>query len=157
MEKDPLEEHDIAAQKPEVVAAMRKGYETWFKDVGSTRGYDPVRLVVGSKEENPVLLTRQDWRGPRAGWAADSLGHWEIQVALKGTYQVQLLVASVMKERAIHLRIGGKEYQGKLPATAGRFTFMGVELAAGPTRLEAWIDDGTNTVGVLYAEVGRNP
>jgi arylsulfatase A-like enzyme len=73
MEKDPLEEKNVAAEKPDVVESMRKGYEAWFKDVSSTRGYAPPRIHLGGAED-PSLLTRQDWRGPKAGWSPNDIG-----------------------------------------------------------------------------------
>src|SRR5262249_13715529 len=78
---DPLERKDVAALHPEVVARMRLGYEGWFRDVGGTRGYAPPRIHLGAAQQNPTTLTRQDWRGPRAGWGPKALGHWEVQVA----------------------------------------------------------------------------
>lgn len=154
MEVDPLEMNDIAAQKPEIVAAMRKGYEAWFKDVSSTRGFAPPRIHLGAKEENPVLLTRQDWRGPQSGWTPKSLGHWEVLIARPGTFDVTLLVAPNAKARTIHLQLAGKKLQAELPANAKQHTFPALVLPEGPARLEAWVADGEAQVGVQYAEVG---
>src|SRR5262245_42451309 len=44
MESDPFEQHDVADQHPEILARMKAGYEAWFRDVSSTRGYDPPRI-----------------------------------------------------------------------------------------------------------------
>src|SRR5690606_32440827 len=79
LQADPAESQDVAADHPHVVAKLRSEYEAWFRDV-SARGYAPPRIHIGTQHENPVMLTRQDWRGPRAGWDAKSLGHWEVLV-----------------------------------------------------------------------------
>src|SRR5262249_43022558 len=92
--KDPLEEHDVAADHADVVEKMRQGYEAWFKDVSGTRGYAPVRYRLGTAHEDPVLLTRQDWRGPKAGWGPGDLGYWWIEVARAGTYDLTLRFAA---------------------------------------------------------------
>jgi len=73
-----------------VVGRIRKSYEEWFRDVSSTRGYEPPRIHLGTKFENPVTLTRQDWRGPQAGWGPDSLGYWEVQVSRAVDYEITL-------------------------------------------------------------------
>jgi arylsulfatase A-like enzyme len=86
---DPFEEKDLAADKPEEVAKLKKEYETWFADV-TKKGFAPPRIVIGSEKENPVRLSRQDWRGPKAGWAADSVGYWEVKVARAGKYKVTI-------------------------------------------------------------------
>ena len=86
---DPGEQLDVAADYPDVVAEMRAGYEAWFEDVGSTRGYAPRRIHLGTPHENPVTLTRQDWRGTQ-NWGKKSIGHWEVHVARTGAYDLAL-------------------------------------------------------------------
>ncbi|MEX2264549.1 MAG: sulfatase-like hydrolase/transferase [Bryobacteraceae bacterium] len=91
---DPGEKKNVARQHPEEAAALRKGYEAWFKNVSATRGYDPPRILLGDAHENPVMLTRQDWRGAE-GWGPKDRGHWEVEVARGGTYQIGLLFAKL--------------------------------------------------------------
>ena len=74
---DPLEKQDIAGQHPEVVAAMLRGYEAWFRDVESTRHFEPPRIHLGSTAEDPTTLTRQDWRGEGTVREPGGLGGWD--------------------------------------------------------------------------------
>lgn len=90
LEADPDEKSDVAEANPGVVAELRAAYEAWFKDVSATRGYAPPRMKLGTKHENPTMLTRQDWRGPRAGWKDGDLGHWEVEIARPGRYEFTL-------------------------------------------------------------------
>lgn len=89
IQADPFEEKDIAGEKPDMVAQLKREYETWFTDV-TRKGFAPPRIIVGSDRENPLRLSRQDWRGPHAGWAADSAGHWEIEIIKPGRYKVRV-------------------------------------------------------------------
>lgn len=155
MIEDPYQLHDVADQHPDVVRTMRKGYEAWFKDVSATRGYDPPRIHLGAAQENPVLLTRQDWRGPKAGWKPKDLGHWEVQVARPGAYDVTLLFAPAAEPRTAQLALAGVKTTKPVSAKAERLTFESVNLPAGPGRLEAWLTQGQTTSGVLYVEVRR--
>ena len=56
--------HNLATSKPEIVKQLRSEYDHWFKDVSQTRtdNYVSPRIPIGTKNENPVVLTRQDWR-----------------------------------------------------------------------------------------------
>ena len=92
MERDPLELHDIAKEHPDIVSRMYADYKAWFKDVSSTRGFEPVRIALGSPRENPTILTRQDWRGPRADRRPNALGFWEVEVAKSGRFDITLHV-----------------------------------------------------------------
>jgi hypothetical protein len=155
MQKDPLEMHDIAGQQPEVVARMRKGYEAWFKDVSSTRGYAPPRIHLGAPQENPSTLTRQDWRGPRAGWGPMDVGYWEVQVSRAGSYEITLRFAALRGPGTVSFSLGSVTEKKALPADATEYTFRSVRLSAGPGRLEASVTQDKETVGVLYVDVKK--
>ena len=146
MERDPLELHDIAKQHPEIVSRMYAEYKAWFKDVSSTRGFEPVRIALGSPRENPTILTRQDWRGPRAGRNANALGYWEVDVARAGRFDITLRAhGPAIPHHGPH-RFRNTEGRAGLGAGQTECSFKGVELPAGPGRLEAWVG-GTKARG----------
>ena len=59
---DPLEMKNVAADYPNIVEQMRRGYEAWFKDTTATRGFDPPPIIIGDEHSNPCLLMPQDAR-----------------------------------------------------------------------------------------------
>jgi len=170
---EPAETRDLAARHNGVVEEMRDGYHRWFEDVTGDHAHDAPRIVVGTPHENPTTLTRQDWRGPRAGWGPKSLGHWDVEVAEAGDYEVVLQVgadaaatrptavataaetaesAPDSAARTVHLRIAGVDVEK--PIEAGKKSVrIPVTLPTGPTQLEAWIGEGDDAVGVRSAEV----
>jgi arylsulfatase A-like enzyme len=155
MARDPLEMKDVAADHPDVVAKMRKEYEAWFKDVSSTRGYGPVRIHVGAPQENPSLLTRQDWRGPKTSWAPDGLGYWEVTVARAGKYDVTLIYPKAAEDSPVVFTLRGATVKQNVKAGSTQVTFQGVELTAGDGRVEATIERDKKIVGVHYVELKR--
>lgn len=152
---DPGEKNNIAAAHPGIVATMRKGYEEWFRDVSSPRGYAPPRIYLGTKFENPVILTRQDWRGPNAGWEADSLGYWEVDVREPGDYEVTLRTAPAKSAGEAHFQLNGVSRKQPVLAGATECKFAKVPLKAGKGRLEAFLQSGGTSVGVEYVYVKR--
>lgn len=152
IETDPGEQHDVAAANPEIVAAMRAGYEAWFKDVGGTRGYAPPRIYLGTSHENPTVLTRQDWRGAE-GWGPRDLGHWEVHVAREGTFDVTLLFDPLDEPGEIQFRLGNAELKQTLDTGATACMFAGVAFEAGDGRLEASVPREGKRGGVDYVEV----
>jgi arylsulfatase A-like enzyme len=153
MQEDPLEMKDIAAAHPEVVERLRAGYEAWFKDVSGTRGFAPPRIFLGTTNENPVLLTRQDWRGPRTGWTPTALGHWEVQMARAGLYDVTLHFAPAPEPMVAQLTCGEVARRQDLAAGATRCNFDSVRLPQGPGRLATVLQTSTNSIGPGYLEV----
>jgi len=151
---DPYEQTDLSDKHPDIVRAMGKAYKDWFADVGKD-GYDPPRIYLGAEQENPVTLTRQDWRGPRAGWRIDDLGQWEITVARPGTYTVIARFAPRTDPATAHLRIGAVTVEQKVEPRATEIAFRDVKLPKGDARFEAWVNTGSVNAGMTYVEVER--
>lgn len=156
MAHDPLELHDLAAAQPERVAKMKADYEAWFNRVTAERDYStPPRIFLGAPQENPVLLTRQDWRGNAASWGPTGIGHWEVQVVTDGKYDVKVLFEPQKTAGEATLVCGSLSLRQPVAAGQESCVFAGVALPVGPGRLEpALVRDGAN-VGVKYVQVTK--
>lgn len=153
MEIDPGEQHNIIDAETQRAATMKAAYEKWFADVGGTRGYHPPRITIGTRHENPLTLTRQDWRGPRAGWSGNSLGYWDVEIDAAGKYDITVRFEAQKSPSTARLRIGQVEVTQSLGAGSDRARFDSVTLQRGPARLEASIDRSDNAVGVQYVDI----
>ncbi len=154
MTHDPLELHDLAAQEPDRVAQLKAQYDTWFNDVTGTRDYaEPARIFLGAKQENPVLLTRQDWRGRGASWAPKGIGHWEVNVVAATKYEIKLRFTPLKTDGEAMFSCGGVTARQWIKAGEAGCTFRNVPLPVGPSRLEASVKEGQAIVGVQYLEV----
>jgi len=151
--RDPGEKNNLAAQHPQVVAGLRREYESWFRDV--TAGLaEPVRIQVGAKTANPVTLTPQDLRGPRASaspwnydrakayWnrEPDGYGYWELEIMRPGRYQVVTRLGTEetphgLKPGTASLMFGNWKDAKPIEAGAERVVFTS-RLGRGPARLE---------------------
>ncbi len=153
IEADPGERNNIADKYPDIVARMRKNYENWFNDVSSTRGYDLPRIYIGSSYENPVILTRQDWRGPKASWRRDGLGYWEVKITKTGNYKITLQFRAVQTTGKAHIRIDNLHLIKPVEKDASSCSFDPVSLEAKDAKLEAWLELEEELVGVYYVYV----
>ncbi|MHC5537564.1 arylsulfatase [Singulisphaera rosea] len=157
LKDDPDELHNLAEGSPDVVASLRSRYDAWYDDVSKTRQFVPPRIILGAPEENPTALTRQDWRGPRAGWGADDLGYWEVEVAREGRYRVDLRFAARPAPGSADLTIGDVHLHKDLDAGAASCSFDTVSFPAGSGRLEPSITVAGKTTGAMYVVVQRLP
>jgi hypothetical protein len=157
LENDPAEANDVAAQHPGIAAKLRKEYEEWFKDVSSTRGYAPPRIHLGTEHENPVILTRQDWRGPNASWGAKSLGYWEVHVAERARYEISVRMAPAEAAREVHFRLNGAALKASAAQGATEVALGATEIPAGPGRLEVELHAGAQPLGAHQVTVRRVP
>jgi arylsulfatase/arylsulfatase A len=156
MLNDPLEEHDLAQSRPEVVQKMRRKYEAWFRDVGSTRedNYAPPRIHIGAAHENPVVLTRQDWRHTTGRtWAADSNGCWELYAASPGEYDIRLRFPEAETNGRVTLEMGGNKVTKNIRSGTTECSFKSVPVSKGDVRLLATLTFGRQSKGPWQVDV----
>jgi arylsulfatase A-like enzyme len=154
---DPAELSDQAAERPKLVEDLRRSYEQWFAEVTADPHAQPPRIVIGTHCENPTALTRQDWRGPRAGWRPGDQGYWDVEVGEAGKYDLTIRLANVPGGTAVRLKLGDAEIEQPLAPDQTEVKFSALPLPAGPARIEPWVVRDGETVGVSSAEVARIP
>lgn len=156
MVRDPLERRNVAAEHPDRVAKLKAAYDAWFDDVTAGRDYAvPSRIFLGTRDENPVLLTRQDWRGSGANWGPKGNGYWEVQVATPGSYEITVQFAPASADGEVALSVGSVAVQQPCKAGQSECVFRDVTLPAGPARLEARLRQDSAAGGVRYVVVHR--
>ena len=109
--------------------------------------------LIRSGRQDRVLLSRQDWRGPRAGWGKQDVGAWELKVDRAGAYDVTVRFEPAAKERTARLRWGENTQTQPVAIRAGSAQFTGVTWPAGPLRLEFTVEQGERLQGAQYVEI----
>jgi hypothetical protein len=153
IEHDPFEQKDLFSVRPEIASSMYRGYLDWFRDVGGTRGYAPIRIAIGDPRENPTVLTRQDLRTLASGGSRPPFGHWELDVARPGKYDVSLHFPLQSAPSLAHLQLQAVTLHERVDAGSDRHIYRGIPLTPGSARLEAWVDTSTGSTGVQDVEV----
>ncbi len=155
IENDPFEKQDLAAELPYVVAELRSEYDAWFDNVCASRGFDPVRIIVGSTDEASTELNRQDWRGPNANWGANGIGEWYVTIAHAGVYHAQLRFPETTLPARATLRIGELMYIREIVPGNTELTIGSLPLVAGETTISAEISEGDERRGAHYVTIER--
>ena len=92
---DPMQEHNVIDQHPEVVRQMRSELDAWWSDVGAIAN-EPQPVVIGHDAENPMMLTACEWLDvfiDQQGQIRNGVrknGWWELEVAQAGEYEFEL-------------------------------------------------------------------
>jgi arylsulfatase A-like enzyme len=184
IKSDPGQRNNVAGLHPGVLADLQKDYERWWRDI-STDFDQPARMVIGSDRANPTSLNSHDWIGRprelfdqsqvrqgRAGRdGVEYQGHWMIEVARSGRYEIEFrrwprelnqpITAAIPGGTALpatqaKLKIGGLEQTQPVTAEALGVAFS-INLKAGPTTLEGrFIDEKSGKErGPFYVYVKR--
>jgi hypothetical protein len=152
LDSDPAETTDLAEREPEATRRLRSAYERWFRDV-TKPGFEPVRIVIGSGRESPVLLTRQDWRIETENPAPDTIGIWEVEAVRRFRAKVRVWYSAVPETGIARVRIGGIEVAQPVASGSAQCLFDGLEVAKGRCRIEAWVEAGGKRAGATHVEV----
>jgi arylsulfatase A-like enzyme len=155
IQNDRSEKNDLATNYPDIVRALRDHYDRWFAEIIRQNRFQPPRIILGSDQENPVTLTRQDWRGPDAGWNPASTGHWEVEVERIGTYTVTVRFGKLRQPAQAALTIGDRQSTQPAATGAQSVVFENVTLQPGPTRLRAVVAVDGKDYGAGYVDVQR--
>lgn len=157
IEADPGERTNLAETHPAEVERLKRGYEQWFQMVSESRGYDPPRIYVGTEQENPVILTRQDWRVlGEDGWGDSHLGFWWIHVARPGDYEIRFEFSPGPAGGTAELKIQDTVQTRSFGKEEGDLLFGPISLQAGDAKLEATLRrEGEPPSGVRYVQVRR--
>tara|TARA_R110002072_G_scaffold303069_1_gene492546 strand:+ start:16309 stop:18195 length:1887 start_codon:yes stop_codon:yes gene_type:complete len=166
IEKDPHQDHNVAADHPEVVAKMRAHLYKWWDGVKDDVR-KPQRVIIGSDAENPMMLTACEWldvfvdQQRQVRDAALKNGTWHLQVAKSGTYRIELrrwpresglkltdslpetrvtdgvfLPGKSLPIRSASLRVGDKEWKLKPQPSEDSFVTE-IDLVEGPIPMRA--------------------
>lgn len=159
MLSDPKEKNNVAEQHPGVVDELKSSYQSWFADVGSTRpdNYSPPRIIIDGRKENPVTLTRQDWRRTsKQGWG--NRGYWRLRLNEPQTLSFECRLADNRPADDITLYINDQPIKTK-KTDSNRLNgrFEDVTLPAGDYRVSGTSMVGEKAEDVFQIEVRSAP
>ena len=98
MEVDPGQTTDLSHLYPEVVRELRADYDRWWRRVARQMTND-IPFRIGDADCGETVLTSHDWRNleVEAVWNQSMVragvrynGYWELDVAVRGTYRIEL-------------------------------------------------------------------
>jgi len=176
---DPHQDKNVAAEHPDIVAAMRKHYEQWWAKTNPLFN-QPRYIHLGSEKANPVMLYSSDWKGSYADnfrnlSNGNQIGYWDVLVERKGEYKITLSRWHPAAGNALDAPIQGPQGKGKaVPIAKARIKVGNVDISqptvtgqkevsftlhleAGKTQLSTWFydKDGKELCSAYYTLVER--
>ncbi len=153
--KDPDEKNDIADKHPDIVEKMKRDYEAWFKDVTSTRPFEPPRIQLGTPHENPTILTTQDWRYD-SDFDKTRCGNWFVKIAVAGSYDIMVILSSPLEvDGSSHLTLADKNLTSPLKKDSKEFVLKSVSLPQCDASLKAWAQTDSKIIPSKFIKITR--
>lgn len=151
LKDDPRQLKDLAKQNPKVLARLTADYQSWFKDVSSSRpdNYAPPRIIIGTAHETETVLTRQDWRHSSGRpWGPASNGFWLLKAEEAAEYQVEIILRSDnLDATSAVVKFGQTLAEVKLLPGQQRGHSVRISLPAGLIQLSADVTKQDETIG----------
>ncbi|MCB1119968.1 MAG: arylsulfatase [Verrucomicrobiae bacterium] len=143
LDQDPGEEKNLIMDYPQKFAYLKSLYDAWFDDVMSNvlTNPGPPDIIIDGAHENPSVLTWQDRVADR--WSKGSEGHWELNFAHSGNYQVQVDMPREYAPEAdaeVLLFVGEEAYKIQVKQGTESVQFPAIFVAEGPNILKAEIN-----------------
>ena len=90
IEKDSYEQNNIVLENKSIAFELKYELDKYYKElINSENLINPQPIIVGSKQENPIILNRNDAGGARGIWAQEEIyGKWDVSIA-EGIYNVR--------------------------------------------------------------------
>jgi arylsulfatase len=159
--EDPYELMDVSIGNSEVRDDLLKELDQWYKEIiVSPNLMEPPRITIGSDKENPVILGRNDWKGPKAmHWSSsEAFGYWDIKIEDRGPYAVKMVFNEPFSGpgRAF-VRAGTRQYWiNNSDTSRNEITIADVELNKGAQAFEGWYNFRGNLCSPFYIEIRKN-
>ncbi len=171
IKSDPAQTNDVSAEHPEIVERLNQSYSNWWNET-SPSFEEPTHIIVGTKHENPSLLTSHDWRGDlrdnEVPWHQKHIhsgklsnGYWEADFATSGTYQISfsrwpLAINKTINDgpgfdtvNRIKAKIDGKVLNKTITTDDRKITFE-IKIDAGLKRIQNWLYKDSDFIGGAY-------
>ena len=150
---DPFEKNDIASSHPKIVTRLKADYDQFFTSACS-EGFEPVRTWIGSDQQNPVILTRQDWQG--GGLFDGALGVYNLDIKTTGTYRITCRWSELLEDTyAVTLKINDLTFKKEIMRSESECRFDEVVLPEGVSSLEAWVEIDGKKNGFRFIEIEK--
>jgi arylsulfatase A-like enzyme len=99
IQDDPYEQQNLVNQLPETAQRLKQQLDQhFFELIQSPNLLNPPTALIGSDEEDPVFLSRNDASGDRGIWAQEDIyGKWLVEVAQEGYYDLSFRFLSPLQ------------------------------------------------------------
>jgi arylsulfatase A-like enzyme len=161
IDQDPYEQNDISDLHPGIVKELADEFDQWYSDVIFDEPLTiPPRIIIGANNENPVTLSRQDWKGPKAkSWRSENAyGYWDVSFARKGLYDIKLISPHPVGQMGTaYIRAGTFQRSRVNRDTASRVILLeAVPFRQGDFRFETWYETREDILTPMYVEIEYN-
>ena len=157
--EDPFEQKNIVENNPSIALELKNDFDTYYNEVIHSSKLKPLRAVIGSPKEDPVILNRNDAKGPPGIWAQDNLyAFWDISVVKEGNYSISFIFLHPLPGKGnMVMKAGPVQRTLNITDTSKKtITMKNVYLVKGDFIFESWFQYEREIWLPFYIEIKKN-
>ena len=141
--EDRAELHNIVLEETLTAEELRAEFDLWYEDIiRSENLVNGPRILIGSEEENPVILNRNDAKGSGGIWAeTDRYLFWDATVTETADYQMKFVFKDKINTQGnLTTRVGTSQRTfHHTDTTTNTITIPTIRLYKGDVMVDAWL------------------
>ncbi len=158
IKEDPFELVNLMDQNLAKGNELKSDFDSYYNSIIHNTNLNPQRVHLGNPYENPVILNRNDAKGPPGIWAQDRIyAYWAVRVTEPALYTIKF----VFKEKIpgsgkMLMKVGPVQRTvDYFDTSTNSIQMKDVELVEGDFLFDAWFSYEGNTLLPFYVEVTR--
>lgn len=138
---DPEESKNVIKENLSIAQKLKKEMEDWyFKTTAHPNNRKTHPAIVGTKNENPAVLNRNDAKGSPGIWAQEEIfGYWDIRIAEAGKYSVKVkFIKEISEPGTLILKLNPFQYASATSEKTNDMKIENIFLNTDDYRLEVY-------------------
>ena len=150
---------NISRKAPEIVTGLKEAFDRYYTEIIHSPNLKPQRIRIGTEYENPVILNRNDAKGPPGIWAQQQIhGYWDISVMQAGSYDIIFHFHHVLNSPGnMVLKIGTMQRTEPVNGSTDQVLMNNVYLEPGDFMFESWYSCSSGNHMPFFVTVLKNP
>ncbi len=158
LKNDPYEQVNLVETNIATAEELKSDFDSYYKSIIYNPNLNPQRIQLGTHFENPVILNRNDAKGPPGIWAQDRIyGYWSVSVTEPALYSMKFVFRNNLPgDGKMLMKVGPVQRTVDFSDTSSNIIQMqNIPLVEGDFLFDAWyLYKGENYLP-FYIEVTR--
>ena len=153
LERDPGEMNNLVATEQDKALELKQSFDGWYGEIVTSENLlTPPLISIGSEFENPVVLNRNDSKGPPGIWSQeDRYLYWDADVKAEGPYDIACVFLSPPGPGMLTFKAGTVQRTVQhTDTTSNKIVVENIQLVPGPARIDSWFFPRGRRGNVIY-------
>ncbi|MDX2443354.1 MAG: arylsulfatase [Bacteroidales bacterium] len=160
IKEDPFEQYNLIEDKLEKARELKADFDSYYASIIHNNNLNPQRIHLDGPDEYPVILNRNDAKGPPGIWAQDRIyAYWAVRVGKQALYNMNFVFRdNIPGEGKMLMKVGPVQRTIDFgDTTSNSIQMRNVPLLEGDFLFDAWFLYRGETYLPFYVEVTSQP